>query len=235
PDSVFCADRYFVRLETASLLTDVAEFEQAIRAAHRAETAAKKRDLLQRAVTLYQGELLPGYYEDWVLAERNRLSELFYGVLRELLLLLEQEGDYSQAISYAQRAVQAAPLDEEVYTDLIRLCVASGQVSAAQRHYQELERTLSEALGMAPTRTFSQLLPSSLRPSSEIAYLLLLDIVGYSRLGMAEQARRVEQLSRIVRSSAEYLRMRSAGELIVLNLGDGLALVFFRDPQAPLQ
>src|SRR5262249_9323392 len=58
---------------------------------------------------------------------------------------------------------------------------------------------------------------------------------GYSLLSMDEQTRQVETLNALVQAAAEFQRMQRAGEMIVLDRGDGLALVFFRDPQAPLQ
>ena len=64
--SVLIADRLSVRLNPAAVFTDVAEFEAALHAKQ-----------IEQAATLYQGELLPGFYDDWVIEERERLAALW--------------------------------------------------------------------------------------------------------------------------------------------------------------
>ncbi len=73
------------------------------------------------------------------------------------------------------------------------------------------------------------------RIAAEIAHVLFLDIVGYSLLSMEEQAREARTLREIVRHTAEFERGEARGDLIRLDTGDGMALVFFRDPIAPIQ
>jgi class 3 adenylate cyclase len=76
-------------------------------------------------------------------------------------------------------------------------------------------------------------LPST--PQLEIAHVLFLDVVGYSRLPMEEQRRVVRELQGMVRQTAEYRRADANGELLRAPAGDGMALVFFRDPVAPVR
>ena len=73
------------------------------------------------------------------------------------------------------------------------------------------------------------------RISAEIAHVLFMDIVGYSLLSMEEQAREARTLRELVRHTAEFQRGENRGDLIRLDTGDGMALVFFRDPIAPIQ
>src|SRR5213082_3340216 len=69
----------------------------------------------------------------------------------------------------------------------------------------------------------------------EIAYVLFIDIVGYSKLVTAEQRRSLELLNRIVRE-AEHFRTAEANErLITVPTGDGMALVFYNTPEAPVE
>ena len=68
------ADRASVRL-SPNISTDVGQFEDALQAAARAASSESRLAALRRAVDLYGGELLPGHYDDWVLAERRRLEE----------------------------------------------------------------------------------------------------------------------------------------------------------------
>src|SRR5437016_2789088 len=69
----------------------------------------------------------------------------------------------------------------------------------------------------------------------EIAHVLLMDFVEYSRLPMTEQTQQLGQLQDLLRGTTEFRRAEASGELICLPTGDGMALVFFRDPVAPVQ
>lgn len=77
--------------------------------------------------------------------------------------------------------------------------------------------------------------PESQRITAEIAHVLFMDLVGYSTLSMEEQARLAGDLREIVRRTPEFERGEARGDLIRLDTGDGMALVFFRDPIAPIQ
>ena len=69
----------------------------------------------------------------------------------------------------------------------------------------------------------------------EIAHVLFMDIVGYSKLLINEQAELLQELNRIVRNTSQFRNAEAAGELIRLPSGDGMALVFLRSAEAPVQ
>jgi TolB-like protein/Tfp pilus assembly protein PilF len=69
----------------------------------------------------------------------------------------------------------------------------------------------------------------------EIAHILFIDTVGYSKLLINEQRALLEDLNRIVRSTNRFRAAEAAGRLIRLPTGDGMALVFSEDPEAPIQ
>src|SRR6266487_3321824 len=68
----------------------------------------------------------------------------------------------------------------------------------------------------------------------EIGHVLFMDVVGYSKLLVDEQREIQEQLSQIVRSTQQVAAAEGAGKLIRLPTGDGMALVFFNSPEAPV-
>jgi tetratricopeptide (TPR) repeat protein/class 3 adenylate cyclase len=70
-------------------------------------------------------------------------------------------------------------------------------------------------------------------PSLEMAYVLFMDIVGYSTLRMDEQQSVLSRIQEAVRNTAEFARAQAEDQLIRLPTGDGMALVFFGDPEAP--
>jgi TolB-like protein/class 3 adenylate cyclase/Tfp pilus assembly protein PilF len=69
----------------------------------------------------------------------------------------------------------------------------------------------------------------------EIAHVLFIDIVGYSKLSINEQHAVVEELNQIVRASEQFRRAEAASRLLKIPTGDGMALVFYTSPEAPAQ
>ena len=61
----------------------------------------------------------------------------------------------------------------------------------------------------------------------EIAYLLLIDVVGYSKLLVNEQIELLHELNQLVRSTASFQAAESNNKLIRVPTGDGMALIFF--------
>jgi TolB-like protein/class 3 adenylate cyclase/Tfp pilus assembly protein PilF len=69
----------------------------------------------------------------------------------------------------------------------------------------------------------------------EIAHLLLIDVVGYSKLLVNEQIDLLRELNHIVRNTNRFRAAEAAGKLIRLPTGDGMALLFFNSPEEPVQ
>jgi TolB-like protein/class 3 adenylate cyclase/Flp pilus assembly protein TadD len=69
----------------------------------------------------------------------------------------------------------------------------------------------------------------------EIAHVLFIDIVGYSKLSINQQQAAVDELTQIVRETPQFQKAEASGRLIKLPTGDGMALVFYTSPEAPAQ
>src|SRR5437016_2102650 len=69
----------------------------------------------------------------------------------------------------------------------------------------------------------------------EIAHVLFIDIVGYSKLSVNEQHAQVEELNKIVRLSEQFRKAEAASRLLKIPTGDGMALVFYKSPEEPAQ
>jgi TolB-like protein/class 3 adenylate cyclase/Flp pilus assembly protein TadD len=69
----------------------------------------------------------------------------------------------------------------------------------------------------------------------EIAHLLLIDVVGYSKLLVNEQVELLQQLNQIVRGTECFRTAESNGKLIRVPTGDGMALLFFHSPEEPVR
>jgi Predicted integral membrane protein len=68
----------------------------------------------------------------------------------------------------------------------------------------------------------------------EIAHVLFIDIVGYSKLRTNEQSAQIEKLREIVRGTEQFRTAEAEGKLIRLPTGDGGALAFRNNPEAPV-
>jgi non-specific serine/threonine protein kinase len=162
------ADRQTVRLNPLAVTTDIAEFEDALQVAASARSVRDRIEGLTRAVECYRGDLLPGFYDDWIVLEGERLAGRYLSALGELIRELEDTEESEKALEYAQLALKADPLREETHQALIRLYVTMGQPSAARKRYGELERIFREELGRDPSPSSKGLLDRLTRVEEEI-------------------------------------------------------------------
>jgi DNA-binding SARP family transcriptional activator len=138
----------------APCTVDVADFERALAQAAQAEQDGNGytvRTALTEAVECYRDDLLPGWYEDWLLWERERLRQTFLTALERLMLLLECTQEYLAAIGYAQRLLRYEPLHEATYQHLMRLHALRGDRASAVRVYQTCATILARELAVAPS------------------------------------------------------------------------------------
>src|SRR5580704_11834224 len=69
----------------------------------------------------------------------------------------------------------------------------------------------------------------------EIAHILFVDTVGYSKLSINEQSSAVDGLNEVVRRSEQFQNAEAAARLIKIPTGDGMALVFYKSPEEPVE
>ena len=69
----------------------------------------------------------------------------------------------------------------------------------------------------------------------EIAHVLFIDIVGYSKLSINDQNATVDELTRIVRATEQFQEAEASDRLIKIPTGDGMVLVFYTTPEAPVR
>jgi DNA-binding SARP family transcriptional activator len=115
--------------------------------------------------TLTGGELLPGWYDDWVFAERERIHQLRLHVLEALADSLLERGDYAHAVHVALEAVATDPLRESARRSVIRVHLAEGNVAEAIREFDRFRTLLHDELGVEPTEHISALVPSMIQLS----------------------------------------------------------------------
>ncbi|MBC7805116.1 MAG: hypothetical protein H7145_03090, partial [Akkermansiaceae bacterium] len=143
------ADRFTIRLRPEVITTDVGKFQKALNVAAQSREPHVQLKSLVEAVTLYRGELLEPFDDEWVSGERLRLGEQFLGALRDGSRLYESAGDSDNALVWARQAVQADPYREESHRYLIALLLRMRQSEQAREQFLQLRRFKRE-FGMAP-------------------------------------------------------------------------------------
>jgi DNA-binding SARP family transcriptional activator len=137
------------------------------------ETAARARRLLAppevEAAELSRealaGELLPGWYDDWVIFERERLNQLMLHALEALAVRLLALGRHGLAADAAYAAIQADPLRESAQRVLIQIHLAEGNASEALRRYHAYAGLLRRELGILPSGALTELVFPRGRPT----------------------------------------------------------------------
>lgn len=111
------------------------------------------------------GELLPGWYDDWILVERERLRQLRLHALETMCVQFTQQERWSEAILAGLAAVEGEPLRESAHRTLIQAYLAEGNCAEAVRQYRFCETVLHRELGIQPsssvTRLVEALIPGS--------------------------------------------------------------------------
>lgn len=145
--------------ETLCLAEDVhVDVHELAAWARRALDPCATADVLTEADLRLPGELLPGWYDDWVLLERERLRQLRMHALEALADKYARSGRYGEAVQAAYAAVRAEPLRESAHRTVIRIHLAEGNVAEAVREYESFQALLAAEMGVAPTSLMCRLI-----------------------------------------------------------------------------
>lgn len=117
--------------------------------------------LTATSVELLTADLLPGWDEDWLVVERERMRQLRIHALEALSRHLRAIGRYGEAIDAALSAVGAEPLRESAHIALIEAYIAEGNLSEATRQVEAYRRLLQLELGLQPSLRIQALLAGS--------------------------------------------------------------------------
>ncbi len=106
---------------------------------------------LERNAGCLSRELLPGWWEDWVLVERERFRQLRLHALEACCRRLARVGRFAQAVDAGLAAVALEPLRESAHRLLISVYLAEGNRAEAVRQYQAYRRLLRDELALEPS------------------------------------------------------------------------------------
>ncbi len=129
---------------------------------------ALEQDRKAEALRYYKGDLLPGFYDDWIVIARERLR----GQIMEALAALTQQhaaaGELQTALSYAQQWVSLDPLQETAYCQVMSLYLAQDDRAAALRTYHTVATLLREELGVDPNPAIEALYQQALHATPTV-------------------------------------------------------------------
>jgi DNA-binding SARP family transcriptional activator len=113
--------------------------------------------------TLLARDLLPDWYEDWVVLERERFRQLRLHALEALCARLTEAGRFGAAVQAGLAAVSGEPLRESAHRTLIQAHLAEGNPGEAVRQYRLYRRLLADELALEPSAAIRGLVQPLLR------------------------------------------------------------------------
>ncbi len=138
----------------AGVVVDVRELLSWAQRVHEPRAGTQRTTLPDAAV---RGDLLPGWYDEWVLLERERLRQARLHALEAVAGRLAAEGRHGEALDAAHLAVRAEPLRESAHRTLVEVHLAEGNVAEAIRAYEVFRALLLDELGVSPTERMTRL------------------------------------------------------------------------------
>ena len=114
-----------------------------------------------------RGELLPGWYDEWILLERERVRQLQLHVQEGAAEQLLRQGRHAAALEFALGALRMEETRESAHRLIIRVHLAEGNVGEARRQFKLCERVLDKELGISPSAQLWALLDTAPRVDTE--------------------------------------------------------------------
>ncbi len=140
---VVLADRLSVRLNPGyPLWVDVDAFERA---------SGESLDEWAASLDLYRGDLLQGFYADWLMPRREHYRTSYLERALSLAGAMRARSEYERAIAFARRALDADPANERAHQHLIFCFLALGRRSEALQQVETCKRLLWEELSVEPS------------------------------------------------------------------------------------
>ncbi len=107
--------------------------------------------VIEKALPLYTGELLEGFYEEWIFQERERLHCLYVAALESLMHYHRLQNNIPQSLAFAQRLLQLEPFREDVHLAAMKMYQDIGQRFMALKQYEKCRESLEKDMGATPS------------------------------------------------------------------------------------
>ena len=147
------SDSQHLRL-TPSVLADVPEVIEVARRLVQPEAKCVESDF---QTARFRGELLPDWYDDWLILERERLRQLCLHALEAMANRLVNARRYAEAVDAALIAISLEPYRETAHRALIQAYLSEGNRREAAQHYRRFRKTMAEELNSVPSPELQKL------------------------------------------------------------------------------
>jgi DNA-binding SARP family transcriptional activator len=138
-------DHQFARITLpGDVLVDAERFQRVVAQATGVEA-------LQEAVTLYHGDLLPGFYDDWVVRKRDWMQAQYQQALLRLMEQHEARGEHPQTLAAARQVLALDDCNEAAHRAAMRAYASMGQRAAALAQYQRCRDALAREMALPPS------------------------------------------------------------------------------------
>ncbi len=192
----------------SDLWFDVGAFERGVRELLEQQTESLDDETVlervQAALDLYEGELLEGFCDDWILRERERLRGLYFKVFVALMRRALARSEWESALNLGQRILEKDPVRESIHREVIRLHLRLGQRTLALRQYEHCVSLLSSELDVEPmeeTRALYQKIVEgqAATPSTRVAPLSQTeDALRDLKVALEAASRAMKKLDRVM-------------------------------------
>jgi DNA-binding SARP family transcriptional activator len=138
----------FLALDATNVQVDTAQFESSV--------AQGTLASLSRAIELYTGDFLDGFeideekFDQWVIAERDRLHRMALRAHAQLVEMHTRDGRLDEAIAVSQASLRVDPLQESVHRGLMKLYVQSGDLTNALQQFDACAKIIRRELSVEP-------------------------------------------------------------------------------------
>lgn len=153
---------------------------------------------LELGVSLYQGDLLTDFDENWITPEREFYRDLYLRALSRLTQDMRASSEYERAIGYAQKLLASDPANESAHQHLMFCYVATGDRNAAMKQFERCEQALRSEYSIEPKpetiALFQWIRQGSAQPRSQEALLTNLPIPLTSFIGRKAGIAEAKQL-----------------------------------------
>lgn len=114
--------------------------------------AGETTDMLRERVSVYGGELLPGFHDDWVILERERLKGIFERVVQEFIDQLVREERWAEVKEWGEHWIAVGNSPEPAFRALMTAAAAVGDVASVASTYRRCVSALKADLGVEPSQ-----------------------------------------------------------------------------------
>jgi predicted ATPase/DNA-binding SARP family transcriptional activator len=164
-------ESYFLSEDLTIAFNPMSECNLDVKKLENPEVEKSTAEDLIESLSTYSGELLPGFYDEWVFAERNRLIVLFETKMNRLLEILQTESRWQEVIDWGMRWISIGNWPEPAYRYLMVAYAQTGEISRALATYERLVKGLQKNLGSKPSEQ-TQVLYKQLKAGGKIPELL---------------------------------------------------------------